>query len=106
MASELRPLVVLERMAAQIKHAVDASRPAEDAPLEPVQLAAIQGRNRLGFKIPVAPQGRARDERGAGDFGREPEPDAASIATRARFPMTGQVSGKCLSALNLFAETA
>jgi hypothetical protein len=45
MAPKLRPLVVLERVAAQIKHAVNASSAAEDAPLEPPKFAAIQCRD-------------------------------------------------------------
>ena len=52
---------------------------AEDAPLEPPQFAAIQCGNRLGLKIPIAPRRRARDERGARDLSREPEPLAARL---------------------------
>jgi hypothetical protein len=79
MAPELRPLVVFERVASEIKHAVDAARTTENAPLEPAQPAAIQCRNRLGLEIPIAPQRRARDESGAGDLRREPTPVAAGL---------------------------
>jgi hypothetical protein len=35
LAAALRPLVVFKRMAAQIEHAVDAARAAENAALKP-----------------------------------------------------------------------
>ena len=79
MAAALRPLIVFERVAAQIEHAVDAARTAEDAPLEPPQFAAIQCRNRLGLEVPIASWRGAGDEPGAWDLGREPEPGAAGL---------------------------
>ena len=85
MAPKLRPLVVFERVAAQIQHAVDAARAAEDAPLEPPQPAAIQRRNRLGLEIPIAARRRAGDERGAGILVVSPSflPPASIRAMRA-----------------------
>jgi hypothetical protein len=41
LAAALRPLIVFSRMAAQIEHAVDAARAAENAALKPRQTAAV-----------------------------------------------------------------
>jgi hypothetical protein len=79
MTAKLRPLVVFERVAAQIQHAVDAARAAEDAPLKPPQSAPVQRRYRLGLEIPIAPGEGAGDERDTGNLRREPEPFAAGL---------------------------
>src|SRR6516164_10957343 len=79
MTAVLRPLVVFERVAAQIQHAVDAARTAEDTALKPRQPASLQRRHRFGFEIPVAPPKRAGDEGGARNLRGEPQPFTASL---------------------------
>ena len=72
MAPELRPLVVLERVAAKIKHAVNAARTAKNAALEPRKFAPVQCGHGLGLKIPVAAGEATRDECGTRYLCREP----------------------------------
>ena len=72
MAPELRPLVVLERVATQIKHAVNAARTAKNAALEPRKFAPVQCGHGLGLKIPVAVGEAAGDECGTRHLCGEP----------------------------------
>ena len=71
-AAKLRPLVVFERVAAQIQHAVYTARTAKNAPLEPREFSPVQCGHRLGLEIPVTAREATGDERSAGNPRRQP----------------------------------